>query len=104
MLPFSLNKVDFSTIRRKTVLLLLFPPLIVLIWLFRVLPIRSVRSFADFVGKYFFKLAKKSRGWALANLAKIYDGELSRKKQEQIAKAAFTETIKGFLIIWLILM
>lgn len=96
MLFCSFRNPKLNTIRRKTVLLILFPPLIGLIWLFRVLPIRWVRSFADFVGKYFFKYAKKSREWALANLAKIYDGELSRVEQEQIAKAVFTEVIKGF--------
>lgn len=96
MLFCSFRNPKLNTIRRKTVLLILFPPLIGLIWLFRVLPIRWVRSFADFVGKYFFKYAKKSREWALANLAKIYDGELSRVEQEQIAKAVFAEVIKGF--------
>ncbi|NLI71438.1 MAG: lysophospholipid acyltransferase family protein [Bacteroidales bacterium] len=96
MSQFSPIKIKLKTIRRKTVLLLLFPPLIGLIWLFRMLPIHWVRSFANFVGKYFFKYAKKSREWALENLAKIYDGELSRNEQEQIAKAVFTEVIKGF--------
>lgn len=96
MLLFSFQHIKFSTIRRKTVLLILFPPLIVLIWIFRMLPISCVRRFADFVGKYFFKFAKKSREWALDNLARVYDGELTLEEQEHIAKSSFTEIIKGF--------
>lgn len=90
------KKINIKTIRRKTVLLLLFPPLILLIWIFRILPIKFVRKFADFVGKYFYKLAKKSKGWALENLERVYGDKLSEEERTNIAKACFTEMIKSF--------
>lgn len=90
------RNINLSTIRRKLVLLLLFPPLIGLIWIFRILPIRWTRSFANFVGARFYAQATKSRTWALANLEKVYGSELSESEREEIAKACFTEVIKSF--------
>ncbi|MFV0391990.1 MAG: lysophospholipid acyltransferase family protein [Paludibacteraceae bacterium] len=78
------------------VLLILFPPLIVLIWIFRILPIRWVRNFANWVGKYFYKFATKSREWALSNIERVYGKESSEVERITIAKACFTEIIKGF--------
>lgn len=91
-----LKNINKRAIRRKTVLLILFPPLIVLIWIFRILPISRVRSFANFVGKYFYKFATKSREWALLNLDRVYGTDLSETERIDIAKAGFTEIIKGF--------
>ena len=87
---------NIRTLRRKTVLLLLFPPLIGLIWIFRILPTRWVRRFADFCGKYFFQFATKSRNWALANLERVYGDELTGSEREEIARESFVEVLKGF--------
>lgn len=91
-----LANMNIRTIRRKAVLLILFPPLILLIGLFRILPIGWVRRFADFSGKYFFKLATKSRSWALANLERVYGDELTESDRENIALSSFIEVLKGF--------
>lgn len=84
------------TIRRKLVLLLLFPPLLIMILFFRILPIKWVRNFAESIGKYFYKFATKSREWALANLEKIYKEKLTEEERIAVAKASFTEILKGF--------
>lgn len=94
---YSKHKSRISTFRRKLVLLLLFPPLLLTILIFRILPISAVRNFADFAGSWFYKLATKSRQWALANLERVYKEELSDSERTEIAKASFTEIIKGFL-------
>ena len=87
---------NIRTFRRKTVLLILFTPLIGLIWIFRTLPIRWVRRFAEFSGKYFYKWATKSRNWALSNLQRVYGDELTEAEREEIALASFIEVLKGF--------
>ncbi len=90
------HKSTIRSIRRKLVLLLLFPPLLFIILIFRVIPINQVRRFADFTGKYFFRFATKSRGWALDNLERVYKESLSDKQRSEIARASFTEILKGF--------
>ena len=93
---YSKYKSRIKTWRRKFVLLLIFPPLLLVIFIFRILPIASVRSFAGLAGKYFYKYAKKSREWALANIERVYKDKLSENDRVEIAKASFTEVIKGF--------
>lgn len=93
---YSKHKSALKSIRRKFVLLLLFPPLLFAIFIFRKLPIRWVRSFARFSGKYFYKFATKSRQWALANLQRVYGDSVPENKRTEIAKACFIEVVKGF--------
>lgn len=88
---------NLSTFRRKTVLTLLYPLLIGLILLFRILPISVVRRFANFVGRQFYNKATKSRSWALSNLKLVYADSLTSKEQEEIAQSSFIEIVKGFL-------
>jgi len=93
---YSKHKYQLKTIRRKTVLLLLFPPLILTIYIFRILPISWIRNFAGFGGKLFFKFGKNSRNRALHNLEMIYGNELSENERIDLAKASFTETVTAF--------
>lgn len=86
-----------STFRRKTVLTLLYPLLIGLILLFRILPISVVRRFGNFVGRQFYNKATKSRSWALSNLKLVYGNSLNSTEQEAIAKDSFKEIVMGFL-------
>lgn len=88
---------NLSTFRRKTVLTLLYPLLIGLIMLFRILPISVVRRFANFVGRQFYNKATKSRSWALSNLKLVFADSLTSTKQEEIAQSSFIEIVKGFL-------
>ncbi len=88
---------NLSTFRRKTVLTLLYPLLIGLIMLFRILPISVVRRFANFVGRQFYNKATKSRSWALSNLKLVYADSLTSTEQEEIAQSSFIEIVKGFL-------
>ncbi|HHT22763.1 MAG TPA: lysophospholipid acyltransferase family protein [Bacteroidales bacterium] len=90
------HKHTINDIRRKTVLLLLFPPLLLVIFIFRIIPISWVRRFGRFCGKQFFNLAKKSREWALANLERIYGNELSENERTEIARESFIEILTGF--------
>lgn len=88
---------NLSTFRRKTVLTLLYPLLIGLILLFRILPISVVRLFGNFVGRQFYNKATKSRSWALSNLKLVYADSLTSTEQEEIAQSSFIEIVKGFL-------
>lgn len=96
MLMLNKYKKQFKPIYRKTLLLLLFPPLIMFILLFRILPISWVRRFARFSGRIFYNKAHKSRQWALENLDKVYGKEKSETERTEIAKACFTEVIMSF--------
>lgn len=89
-------KFDKRIVRRKVVLVLLFPFLYCTIILFRILPIVWIRNFAGFVGIRFYCMAKKSRSIALANLEKIYGAELTQEEQIAIAQSVFIEMIKSF--------
>lgn len=89
-------KYQLKTVRRKSVLLLLFLPLLFTIFIFRILPIRWVRSFADFGGKLFYKFGKNSRNRALHNLEMIYGNELTDSQLTGMAKASLTESVKAF--------
>lgn len=89
-------KYQLKTIRRKSVLLLLFLPLLFTIFIFRIWPIRWVRSFADFGGKLFYKFGKNSRNRALHNLEMIYGNELTDSQLTDMAKASLTESVKAF--------
>ena len=91
-----MEKISIKTIRRKTVLIVLFPFLYLTIFIFRILPIRWVRRFAGFVGGRFYALADKSRDRALSNLNMVYGNELSEEARINIAKSVFTEMIKSF--------
>ncbi|MDH8701698.1 KDO2-lipid IV(A) lauroyltransferase [Dysgonomonadaceae bacterium PH5-43] len=85
-----------KTFKRKLVLVLLFPFLCVLVILYRVLPLKTIRKFATYVGAKFYKKAKKSRTIALANLNRVYGDTLSEEEITSVAKAVFTEMIKSF--------
>ena len=93
---YSKHRSQIKTIRRKTVLLILFPPLLLLIQIFRIMPISLVRAFSNFVGKKFYQLATKSRTWALNNLEKVYGDKLSDEERTRIAKMSFISVITGF--------
>lgn len=93
---FSKYKYQIKTVRRKTVLLLLFLPLLLTIFIFRILPIKWVRRFADFGGRMFYKFGKNSRNRALHNLKLIYDNELTDIQLTEMAKASLTESVKSF--------
>ncbi len=85
-----------KTFRRKVVLIVLFPFLYLTILIFRILPIKWIRSFAVFVGKCFYKFATKSRTYALNNLKLIYGDETTEEEREKMAQAVFIEEIKSF--------
>lgn len=93
---FSKYKYQIKTVRRKTVLLLLFLPLLLTIFIFRILPIKWVRRFADFGGRMFYKFGKNSRNRALHNLKLIYGNELTDIQLTEMAKASLTESVKSF--------
>ena len=93
---FSKYKYQIKTVRRKTVLLLLFLPLLLTIFIFRILPIKWVRRFADFGGRMFYKFGKKSRNRALHNLKLIYGNEVTDIQLTEMAKASLTESVKSF--------
>lgn len=82
--------------RRKIVSVLLFPLLLLLVFLFRILPIRWVRSFSKFGGKIFYRFAVNSRQRALNNLKLIYGGELTENQRIEFAKKTFTEMVMSF--------
>ena len=88
--------INLKTIRRKTVILLLFPFLHFIILIFRTLPISTVRKFAVFVGKRFYNMADKSRQYALTNLEMVYGKEKTLFEREAIARKVFIEMIKSF--------
>lgn len=91
-----INKHKISNIRRKTVITLLFPFLLLLIFIFRILPIKLVRAFAVFSGKQFYSFAKKNRERALSNIKKVYGNTFSDEEQVHLAKQSFIESIMGF--------
>ena len=93
---FSKYKYQIKTVRRKTVLMLLFLPLLLTIFIFRILPIKWVRRFADFGGRMFYKFGKNSRNRALHNLKLIYGNELTDIQLTEMAKASLTESVKSF--------
>ena len=93
---FSKYKYQIKTVRRKTVLLLLFLPLLLTIFIFRILPIKWVRRFADFGGRMFYKFGKNSRNRALHNLKLIYGNEVTDIQLTEMAKASLTESVKSF--------
>lgn len=93
---FSKYKYQIKTVRRKTVLLLLFVPLLLTIVIFRILPIKWIRRFADFGGRLFYKFGKNSRNRALDNLKLIYGKELTDSQLTAMAKASLTESVKAF--------
>ena len=83
-------------IRRKLVLIILFPFLYLTILIFRILPISWVRRFSGFVGRRFYAMADKSRKYALNNLEMVYGNETTEQEREKMAKAVFIEEIKSF--------
>lgn len=93
---FSKYKYQIKTVRRKTVLMLLFLPLLLTIFIFRILPIKWVRRLADFGGRMFYKFGKNSRNRALHNLKLIYGNELTDIQLTEMAKASLTESVKSF--------
>jgi len=82
--------------RRKIAPVLLFPLLLLFVFLFRISPISWVRSFSKFGGKIFYRFAANSRQRALNNLKLIYGKDLTESQQIKIAKKAFTEMIMSF--------
>ena len=88
--------IKLKKVRRKLVLIILFPFLYLTILIFRVLPISWVRRFSEFVGRRFYAMADKSRKYALNNLEMAYGNEMTKEEQESIAKAVFIEEIKSF--------
>ena len=82
--------------RRKIAPVLLFPLLLLFVFLFRISPISWVRSFSKFGGKIFYRFAANSRQRALNNLKLIYGNDLTESQQIKIAKKAFTEMIMSF--------
>lgn len=88
--------INKKKIRRKLVLIILFPFLYLIILIFRILPISWIRKFSIFVGRRFYSMADKSRGYALKNLEMAYGNETTEKEREDIAKAVFIEEIKSF--------
>ena len=93
---FRLKNHKHREFRRKTIITLLYPLLVLLIFLFRTLPIRWVRRFAAFSGKQFYRRAPKSREVALANLEKVYGNIMSENERINMAQRAFIEIITGF--------
>lgn len=89
-------KFDRKSIRRKLVLILLFPFLYFTIIIFRILPLLYVRRFAVFAGKQFYNLADKSRERALTHLDMVYGVQMSCEEKCKIAQAVFIEMIKSF--------
>lgn len=89
-------KYDIKALRRKSVLLLLFPFLHLTIIVFRLLPLVWVRQFSLFVGDQFFRLAEKSRNKALANLEMVYGKDISPEERIAIARRVFIEMIRSF--------
>ena len=82
--------------RRKIAPVLLFPLLLLFVFLFRISPISWVRCFSKFGGKIFYRFAANSRQRALNNLKLIYGNDLTESQQIKIAKKAFTEMIMSF--------
>ncbi|VBB46775.1 Lipid A biosynthesis lauroyl acyltransferase [uncultured Paludibacter sp.] len=93
---FQINRHKLNNFRRKTVITSLYPLLIFLILLFRILPIKAVRKFASFIGEKFYRFAKKNRETALANIKKVYGESLTEEEQIALAKHAFIESLMGF--------
>ncbi|NDW12173.1 hypothetical protein D0T50_04615 [Bacteroides sp. 214] len=89
-------KLSIKTIRRKLLLIILFPLLTLMVLLFRTLPITKIRKFAVCVGKHFYKKAHKSRHRALTNLEMAYGKEKTLEERTAIAQAVFIEMIKSF--------
>jgi KDO2-lipid IV(A) lauroyltransferase len=83
-------------IRRNLLVIISFPLIYLVILIFRILPIKWIRRFANFVGKRFYNNAPKSRNIALRNLEMIYGSETTEKEREIMAKMVFTEQIKSF--------
>ena len=104
---YSKHKYQLKTIRRKTVLLLLFPPLLFTILLFRILPVKWVHAFAGFGGMLFYKFGKNSRDRALKNLRMIYGKELAENeivsftssKKTSSATCKFKNKIKSLFVL-----
>lgn len=93
---FRISKSKLKKIRRKTVITSLYFPLLLLIFIFRTIPLKQVRRFGLFSGKKFYILAKKSRKTALANIERVYGNSLTKIEQETIAKKVFIEILTGF--------
>lgn len=91
-----INKNKFNNYRRKTVIALLFPLLMLFVFIFRILPVKIVRKLAAFSGKQFYNLATKNREIALANIKKVFGNSLSENEQVTLSKQAFIESITGF--------
>ena len=82
--------------RRNLLVIISFPLIYLVILIFRILPIKWIRRFANFVGKRFYNNAPKSRNTALRNLEMIYGNETTEKERGIMAKMVFTEQIKSF--------
>lgn len=93
---YSKYKYQIRTVRRTIVLLLLYPPLLLVIFIFRLLPIGVVRKFAQSVGRKYYRYAKNSRQSAKMNLDYVYGSSMSNKERNEIVKASFVEVIKSF--------
>lgn len=89
-------KYQIRTIRRTLVLLILYPLLLFVIYIFRLLPISVVRRFSHYVGRKYYKCAQNSRMTAHLNLDYVYGKEISDKRRKSIAKASFVGVIKSF--------
>ncbi|MDR0348447.1 MAG: lysophospholipid acyltransferase family protein [Tannerella sp.] len=89
-------KFNKKSIRKRMLPILIYPFLGVVIFLFRVLPVKWLRSFAAYVGGHVFRRADRSRETALANLQYVYGNEICREEREAMARQVFTEMMKSF--------
>lgn len=89
-------KFDKTAIRRMVIPILIFPFLGFMIFVFRILPINWLRSFATYIGTWVFKLADRSRERAITNLSNVYGNEICQEKCKCMAQQVFIEMIKSF--------
>lgn len=89
-------KFNKKHIRRTARLIIIYPFLRLLIFLFRVLPISWVRRFATFVAGRVYHSAHSSRKRTLSNLTDVYGDQYSSEELETMARSVYVEMVQSF--------
>ncbi|MDL2322435.1 lysophospholipid acyltransferase family protein [Bacteroidales bacterium OttesenSCG-928-A17] len=90
-------KISAKTIRRKTVRVLSYPVLAIIILALQVIPITWTRRFSLFVGKQVYLNSHKTRKRTLANLEDVYGDKMSEEERIDMARKVFVEIVMSFM-------
>ncbi|MDR2854086.1 MAG: lysophospholipid acyltransferase family protein [Prevotellaceae bacterium] len=92
-----MKKISKSTLRRETVLLLVYPLFVITMLFLWLLPTCLRARLEQFAGRMYYEKGIKARKIALENLTSVFSKEKSVEEIELLARQVFTNTAGSFL-------